>query len=261
MPKRKRRGSATIQVEEVPISSAPDPPLAPLQAAGATSSEPPRGEKQQQRRHHKQRGEEPSLNGSHEATAAVATATAESPCLQPEKKGKSKPSWRQDSARCRSCVPREIAGRGRGLVTTRPIRAGQEVCSELPVVHWVYASSRSTTCAFCTRQVMVSADEQIEEEEEEEGEEEGEAAAAAATTRRGRQQTTPKPMPLRCGGPWCVQLRRRRLSESVLLPSSPPPLLPSSPPPSLPPSTRPVCRSARPVLALLAPARLLVDSC
>ena len=46
------------------------------------------------------------------------------------------PAWRQDSATCPSCVIKPVPGKGRGLVCTRPIKAGEVVVGEPPAVHW-----------------------------------------------------------------------------------------------------------------------------
>jgi hypothetical protein len=46
------------------------------------------------------------------------------------------PAWRQDSATCPSCVIKPVPGKGRGLVCTRPIKAGEVVVGELPAVQW-----------------------------------------------------------------------------------------------------------------------------
>lgn len=46
------------------------------------------------------------------------------------------PAWRQESATCPSCVIKPVPGKGRGLVCTRQIKAGELVLGELPAVHW-----------------------------------------------------------------------------------------------------------------------------
>ena len=46
------------------------------------------------------------------------------------------PAWRQESATCPSCVIKPVPGKGRGLVCTRQIKAGELVVGELPAVHW-----------------------------------------------------------------------------------------------------------------------------
>ena len=66
-------------------------------------------------------------------------------------KKKEPPSWKQDGAVCPACVIKLVPGKGRGLVTTRAVRAGEMVAAELPAVHWVYASWRRSVCAWCLR--------------------------------------------------------------------------------------------------------------
>jgi len=73
--------------------------------------------------------------------------TAEQPLVAKEKQKKQKvtkeqraaagpPAWRQDSATCPACVIKPVPGKGRGLVCTRPIKAGEVVVGELPAVQW-----------------------------------------------------------------------------------------------------------------------------
>jgi hypothetical protein len=61
------------------------------------------------------------------------------------------PAWRQECATCPSCVIKELPGKGRALVSTRPIKAGEVVVGELPAVHWVYASWRTRACGWCMK--------------------------------------------------------------------------------------------------------------
>ena len=68
---------------------------------------------------------------------------------KPQQRQKSEPDWRLPGARCKACVPRQLPGRGRGLVATRLIRAGEEVASELPAIHWNYTSWKASVCSGC----------------------------------------------------------------------------------------------------------------
>ena len=67
------------------------------------------------------------------------------------------PAWRQECATCPACVIKEVPGKGRALVSTRPIKAGEVVVGELPAVHWVYASWREQACGWCMK---IAADKQ-----------------------------------------------------------------------------------------------------
>jgi hypothetical protein len=131
---------------ESPPAPAPQQKQKPPPQQQEQKQEPPSQQKQQKQKEMKKKKKQ------QEQPEPPPPAKKKKPKLTKEQRAAAgPPAWKQDCATCPSCVIRPVPGKGRGLVCTRAVKAGEVVVGELPAVHWVYASWRASACAWCMK--------------------------------------------------------------------------------------------------------------